>query len=165
MGMLLSVKHERSCVKCKIKRNGRPLVISIATLYTMGGRVAVRTGDWTCKCKKEVRYDGADSALFAFSSKTVFKRVYLDIVLHIALTSRSNLTATAAAMAFCLHVTSATTLPGKWANATTSQQGYWRVVRDTHHSRFVLCLRALLAGERPPVPNHCGRRAGSRILP
>lgn len=112
MGMLLSVIHERSCVKCKIKRSRRPLVISNATLYTMGGRVAVRTGVSTCKCKKEVRYDGADSALVAFSSKMVFTRVYLDIVLHIALTSRSSLTATAAAMAFSLHVIAPNPLPG-----------------------------------------------------
>lgn len=105
MGSLPGVLHERSCVKCSRLRENRPLTTTEAVLFTMGGRVAVRTGVWTCSCTQVVRYDGADSSLFAFSSKTVFTRMYLDIVLHIALTSRSSFTAATAAMAFCLHVT------------------------------------------------------------
>lgn len=102
---MASVLHERTCVACNRRRGRRHLEVTDATLYTMGSHVAVRTGVWTCKCKQVVRYDGVDSAIFAYSPNTVFTRIYLDIVLHIALTSRSSLTAATAAVAFCLHVT------------------------------------------------------------
>lgn len=104
-GSLPAVRHERTCVACGRKRKQRSLVTTDATLHTMGGPISVRTGKWTCKCGKDVKYDGADAALFAYSSKTVFIRIYLHNVLQIALNSRRSLTAATAAMAFCLHVT------------------------------------------------------------
>lgn len=105
MCFLPSVMHERTCVACNRRRGRRHLELTGATLYTMGSHVAVRTGVKNCKCTQVVRYDGADSALFVYSSKTVFTRIYLDIVLHIALTSSSSLTAATAAVAFFLRVT------------------------------------------------------------
>lgn len=117
-GSLPRVMHERFCISCGKPRGKRPLTVTSATLFTMGGLVSIRTGVWTCECKEVVRFDGADSALFAFSSKTVFTRVYLDIVIHIALTSRSSFTAATAAMAFCLHVTAGLPLG---ANGNTRQ--------------------------------------------
>lgn len=48
MGVLPTILHERTCVKCRRKRNGRVLTTTEAVLHTMGGRVAVRTGTWTC---------------------------------------------------------------------------------------------------------------------
>lgn len=104
-GTLPGILHERSCIACGQLRGDRALQITKATLFTMGGIVDVRIGSWICECKEKVRYDGADSALFAFSSKTVYTRVYLDVVLHIALASRSSFTAATAAMAFSLYVT------------------------------------------------------------
>jgi len=107
-GSLPTVLHERHCLHCGAARDGRPLQIKPAVLYSMGGRIAVQTGSWVCgsqACGKDVHYDGSDSGLFALSSKTVFTRIYLDVALHIALSSRSSVTASAAAMAFCLHAT------------------------------------------------------------
>lgn len=75
MGSLPSVLHERSCTACERGRRGAPLDMMDDTLYRMGGLVSVRTGAWTCTCCAIVRYDGADSALFAYSSKTVFTRI------------------------------------------------------------------------------------------
>jgi len=108
MGSLPTVLHERHCLHFGAKRRGQPLKIKPAVLYTMRSRIAVRTGSWVCggeACGKDVAYDGLDSGLFALSSVTVFTRVYLDVVLHIALSSWSSVTASAAAMAFCLHAT------------------------------------------------------------
>jgi len=108
MGSLPTVLPERHCLHFGAERRGQPLKIKPAVLYTMRSRIAVRTGSWVCggeTCGKDVAYDGSDSGLFALSSATVFTRVYLDVVLHIALSSRSSVTASAAAMAFCLHAT------------------------------------------------------------
>lgn len=105
MGSLPCLLDERSCTACERGRRGAPLDMTDAMLYTMGGLVSVGTGAWTCTCCPIVRYDGADSALFACSSRTVFTRIYFDILLQVAISSRSSLTAVTAAVAFCLHVT------------------------------------------------------------
>lgn len=118
MESLPRVMHERYCINCGKLRGNRPLKVANATLFTMGGPISIRTGIWTCECQEVVHFDGADSALFAYSSKTVFTRVYLDIIIHIALTSRSSFTAATAAMAFCLHVTAGLPLG---ANGNTRQ--------------------------------------------
>jgi len=107
-GSLLTVLHERHCLHRGAERRGQPLHITPAVLYTMGGRIAVRTGSWICDgeaCGKDVAYDGSDLGLVALSSATVFTRVNLDVALHNALSSRSSVTASAAAMAFSLQAT------------------------------------------------------------
>lgn len=110
MGDIPGVFHERTCLACPRQREGQPLGPTVATLHTMGGHIAFRTGAWTKSCGADVAYDGADSALFAFSSKTVSTCVHLDVASHIALTSRSSFSAADAAMAFCLHATAGSPL-------------------------------------------------------
>lgn len=67
MGTLPGVLHERTCLACPRQREGQPLGTTVANLHTTEGRIAFRTGAWTYSCGADVGYDGADSALFAFS--------------------------------------------------------------------------------------------------
>jgi len=143
MGALPAIFHERRCMRCGSARGTLPLKTTEAVLYTMGGRVAVRTGSWTCSgCGKDVMYDGADSGLFAWSSETIYTRVYVDVVLHMVLTSRSSTSAAAAAMAFFQHVTAA--LPP----ATAGQAGQVLNAATASYSETLIVPSCLYACSR-----------------
>jgi len=108
MGALPDIFHERRFMRCGSARCTFPLKTTYAVICTMGGRVAVRTGSWTCSgCGNDVMYDGADSGLFSLSSRTIYTRVYIDVMLHRAPTSRSGVPAAATSMAVFQHATAA----------------------------------------------------------
>lgn len=89
-------------VDCKIQR---------ADVITLDGFLSFDTAQWTCSScspvNNKVPYDGAADGLFAVSGQTLFTRTFLDVALHITLTTRSSIAAAAAVMAFGMHCNSA----------------------------------------------------------
>jgi len=82
-----------------------------ADLITLDGFLSVSTAHWTCHAcqasSNKVRFDGSSLGLFAVSGETLFTRTFLDVALHITLTTRSSIAAAAAVMAFTMHSNSA----------------------------------------------------------
>ena len=152
MGALPAVFHERKCMRRETARGSLPLETTDAILHTMSGRVSMRTGSWTCgnqTCGKGVRCNGADSGLFAWSSKTIYTLAYLEVLKHMAMTSRSSVSAAASAMTICQHVTAALYMvaAGQTRQVLNVATGYYSET-STVPSRLYSCSRFLESGHK-----------------
>jgi len=66
---------------------------TLATLFTIRGRLAIVTKSWTCARGHNVAYDGSVDGLFAFRPETVYTRVFLDSIIELCVIARSTLAA------------------------------------------------------------------------
>ena len=85
---------EDQCFECDERWTestaGKP---TLATLFTIRGRLAIVTKSWTCARGHNVAYDGSVDGLFAFRPETVYMRVFLDSIIELCVIARSTLAA------------------------------------------------------------------------
>lgn len=125
-----------------------------ADVITLDGFLSFETAQWACSSCSPVNnkapYDGAADGLCAVSVQTLFTRTFLDVALHITLTTRSSIAAAAAVMTFGMHCNSA-------LGAMEVS-----VLRQLITNATELYARTIV------VPGHsynCSRRYGSRKRP
>jgi len=80
---------------------------TLATLFTIRGRLAIITKSWTCSRGHHVAYDGSADGLFAFRPETVYTRVFLDSIIELCVIARSTLAAASEFLASFLRNTAA----------------------------------------------------------
>lgn len=103
--VLPEVLCEQACFQCGSLYNGLNVKNTGATLHTLQGRVAVSLRQWTCGCGKDVLYDGAHSSLFASTTRTVFTRTFMDVMIQMVFTGHSTLSSSTSVMCFLLECT------------------------------------------------------------
>lgn len=87
------------CLACElmgvVSERGEEAMFNVrrAELHTTRGTATIFVCSWVCPRSHEVRYDGAQDALFAFSLKVVYTRMFLDAVIEFFIIGKSTMAA------------------------------------------------------------------------
>jgi len=148
--VLSHVQCEAVCFSCGGAYNIMGIKNASAIIHTLRGRLAVTLRRWTCGCSEMVPYDRAHDGLFASSKKTVFTRVFLDVMTQMVFTGHG--TFLSAASVLCNLVESTKSFLGALASLARQM-----VIAAVHRYSRNLIVPATLfrfkkckkAGDRP----------------